>query len=186
MRIWRQCISGGLLLLMLLAFVGVPLRSPQVAKQGRFPCEHCPCGCASAETCWDRCCCHTDAEKIRWAQRNDVVPPDFLVARWQASSTPTDSSTSSCCARCNTQADRDELPAAAAKAESGSGGPRLLLLQRVAKCRGLEIVWTLLSNSIVDTVDHTLANPQPPLFGILSFLNESANSRSQDIDPPVP
>ncbi|MEZ6090988.1 MAG: hypothetical protein R3C05_23800 [Pirellulaceae bacterium] len=29
----------------------------------------------------DKCCCHTDAEKLLWAKRNGVTPPAFLVQR---------------------------------------------------------------------------------------------------------
>lgn len=43
-----------------------------------FPCQHRPCGCRSADQCWKRCCCFTQAQKLAWAKRNGVTPPDFV------------------------------------------------------------------------------------------------------------
>ena len=65
----------------LLAF-GIPISIP-VEKdiRQRFPCEAKPCGCDSAAKCWEKCCCHTDEQKIAWAEKNGVEPPSFLVER---------------------------------------------------------------------------------------------------------
>lgn len=62
--------------------LGVPLPdfAPKFVDE-RFPCEKCACGCRSAAHCWDKCCCFTDQEKLDWAKKNQVQPPQFLVAR---------------------------------------------------------------------------------------------------------
>jgi hypothetical protein len=39
-----------------------------------FPCRDRPCGCVSAEQCFKTCCCHTPAQLLAWARRNDLEP----------------------------------------------------------------------------------------------------------------
>ncbi len=77
----RSIVACLLLAIGLLAF-GVPISIP-VEKdiRQRFPCEARPCGCDSAAKCWEKCCCHTDEQKIAWAEKNGVEPPSFLVER---------------------------------------------------------------------------------------------------------
>ncbi|WDQ14617.1 hypothetical protein [Rhodopirellula sp. P2] len=87
--------------------IGLPLTAPRPEKVGRFPCEACPCGCSSADYCWDKCCCHSDFEKLQWAAENNVTPPAFLVARVDLSlgeiadgtsqETPSTCASGSCC-----------------------------------------------------------------------------------------
>ena len=43
----------------------------------RFPCENNPCGCHSAEECWQHCCCLTAEERWAWARANGVEPPAY-------------------------------------------------------------------------------------------------------------
>jgi hypothetical protein len=45
-----------------------------------YPCAGHACGCASAEQCWRRCCCHSLAERIAWAREHKVRPPAFVIA----------------------------------------------------------------------------------------------------------
>lgn len=67
-------IGGGVL--------GIPVFPVVASKDSeRFPCEASRCGCATAGQCWDRCCCHSDEEKLAWAAANRVTPPAFLVQR---------------------------------------------------------------------------------------------------------
>ncbi|MEX2358051.1 MAG: hypothetical protein WEE51_06950 [Pirellulaceae bacterium] len=49
-----------------------------------FPCQHSRCGCRDAASCWQKCCCHTDREKLAWAAKNGVTPPAFVIQRAQA------------------------------------------------------------------------------------------------------
>lgn len=37
-----------------------------------FPCMDKPCGCATAEQCFTRCCCNTPAETLAWARAHRV------------------------------------------------------------------------------------------------------------------
>lgn len=45
-----------------------------------FPCQNRPCGCKTAEQCWKKCCCFTNAQKLAWAQKHRVRAPEFVVA----------------------------------------------------------------------------------------------------------
>ena len=47
------------------------------AKQA-FPCSGGMCGC-SFEHCWSSCCCHTLAERLDWARKNNVRPPKAAI-----------------------------------------------------------------------------------------------------------
>ncbi len=66
----------------LVAAVGVPLPA-YVRKQSSepFPCQHHACGCATAEQCWQDCCCYSPEQKLAWAHENHVQPPEHLVAQ---------------------------------------------------------------------------------------------------------
>jgi hypothetical protein len=39
-----------------------------------FPCMDKPCGCATAEQCFTKCCCNTPAETLAWAKAHAVEP----------------------------------------------------------------------------------------------------------------
>ena len=185
-RLGRMVVSGSLLLVMTIGLVGLPLTAPTPVKEGRFPCEHCPCGCTSAAACWDNCCCHTDAEKLRWAAENGVVPPDFLVARFAASSGVAASSISqpeekSCCSRCQKAATVDPATKVAE-----STPLRLVQIESLAKCRGIKLVWTLLSCMNVVAANSVLDLPEPPLLFIFPLIDCRAGSFVTSPEPPIP
>lgn len=46
-----------------------------------FPCQNSVCGCRNAAQCWSSCCCHTDLQKLTWAQKNSVTPPDSFLQK---------------------------------------------------------------------------------------------------------
>ena len=62
--------------------VGIPLPAGRIVKQTAepYPCMDCSCGCTSAEMCWRNCCCHTQQEKVAWARKHNVTPPDYVLA----------------------------------------------------------------------------------------------------------
>ncbi len=186
--VWRRLICSVLLLVLLLGLTGVPLTRKVPAKEGRFPCENCPCGCVDADFCWDRCCCHSDADKLQWASENDVTPPAFLVARVTQSAqsarlagTPS-SRRSSCCSHCTTAT---PSPASKSPAETPQVH-RLVMLESAAKCRGIELVWSLLSCVIINARPPMLTRPDPPFLYQLPIINDRSPSVSTSLDPPVP
>lgn len=178
-------ISGSLLLVVTIGLVGLPLTAPKPAKEGRFPCEQCACGCTTAAACWDNCCCHTDSEKLRWAAENGVQPPEFLVARFAASTGITSCSNSqptekSCCSRCN-------KPATAPVTEAAESAPlRLVQIESMAKCRGIKLVWTLLSCMSVVAAHSGLDIPEPPVLFVIPLVNCRADSFVTSPEPPFP
>ena len=69
----------------LVAGAGISLPCPAAAAGSaeRYPCEHCGCGCRSAERCWTHCSCFTYQQKVAWAQRNGLAVPEYAVAAAQ-------------------------------------------------------------------------------------------------------
>ena len=55
------------------------LSSPEKDRSEPYPCMDRPCGCASAEQCWKKCCCFTNQQKIAWAERAGVKVPEYVV-----------------------------------------------------------------------------------------------------------
>ncbi len=70
--ITQQLIAG--------AAIAIPCPVAATWSGERFPCEHCGCGCQSAEQCWAHCCCFTVQQQIAWGRQNGVTVPDFVVA----------------------------------------------------------------------------------------------------------
>jgi hypothetical protein len=68
------------LLLLLLMITGVPVpRSSHKDCSSPFPCMFSQCGCMTAEQCWRSCCCHSLEEKLAWARKQGVTPPDYVL-----------------------------------------------------------------------------------------------------------
>lgn len=95
---WHSRQAVGLLVLLGMLCTYIPLPAAPVAGLGvtglgtsrghsggvekdlsrPFPCAQRVCGCQSAEQCWRKCCCFTDAEKVAWADTHGVELPDFV------------------------------------------------------------------------------------------------------------
>ncbi|MFG0254794.1 MAG: hypothetical protein ACF787_06815 [Rhodopirellula sp. JB053] len=190
---------------MIVGIVGLPLTAPRPSTTERFPCENCPCGCATAEFCWDKCCCHTDAEKLAWAAENGVQPPAFLIARVQQSSAPANTvarsdsqqKTASCCCccsenapSCDTAGDTNEASENAANTPAASddveSSVRLVLLEDAARCRGIDMIWSIFSEAVIESPPVTVASTTPWLLFLLAIENDCVASRTLCPDPPVP
>ena len=83
-RRWVFPLTGWLsAVLYLIVASGLPISLP--GKSGKdlsvpFPCMDSPCGCQNAEQCWRSCCCTTLEQRIDWARKNHIKPPDFAIA----------------------------------------------------------------------------------------------------------
>jgi hypothetical protein len=78
------CAALALLYITIASGVPAPIGRP-LGKGGElFPCSTCGCGCATAEQCWRSCCCHTLAERMEWARKHGVRPPDHAIVKAQA------------------------------------------------------------------------------------------------------
>jgi len=95
---FRRVFVGLCITAHLAATTGFPLPQPKELPAGsaRFPCENHRCGCTSADHCWRSCCCMSTAEKLAWAKRNGVTPPEYLLA---AAEEPERNASGSCCAQ---------------------------------------------------------------------------------------
>jgi len=229
----RMAVSLLLLAVLSCGLIGIPAARPVTVHGERHPCEGCACGCPSAEFCWDRCCCHTDKEKLRWAAANHVTPPAFLVQRVaekskagprlgpasccstgdradQGDRAGQGESSSACCGSrvaCEVEGQPiDELTCTLGTAQSIDSDQaqdaekdcqacsdqgerstvRLVRLEDAAKCRGLQSVWTLLSELVPPTNRALQWKPDPPLLSFLRPLNELAVGVVISPDPPVP
>lgn len=189
----RQVLSGLLLLAIgfaLTGFVVVPSpQPPSEATSERFPCENSSCGCSTAERCWDQCCCHTDREKLAWAERNGVTPPAFLVARVANTDEFAAKSSPPKCAHCGSRqavsgpVNRTQVSPPQQCQDEGVG--KTVLMWKAAECRGIQQLWTMLGTVSVAPI-YQMLHVDPPLLGWISFLNEDAISHLTVPDPPIP
>jgi hypothetical protein len=77
----RRPFAWLLIVQQLVAGAGISLPCPAAAaSKERYPCEHCGCGCRSAEQCWTHCSCFTFDEKVAWARRNGIAVPAYAEA----------------------------------------------------------------------------------------------------------
>ncbi|TWT73803.1 hypothetical protein Pla123a_36970 [Posidoniimonas polymericola] len=173
------------------AATGLPLRGPAPPRAAaeRFPCEDCGCGCGSAEVCWTNCCCNSLSERLAWAAREDIRPPQHVlskaqcaghdVSRWIPTASPVTlvaeaaepkKKACCCCAKKsaptpNGQSDREQ------DSSDGSQGWRSLT------CNGVLSLWVSLSVALPPAEDESPALPRAvatrlaaaPLFDGCSF-----------------
>jgi hypothetical protein len=79
-NLWRRLTAGLLLVAYIATCAGVmPFPAFAFKKKGGqpFPCQDHACGCATAEDCWQHCCCFTPEERWEWARENNVAPPEY-------------------------------------------------------------------------------------------------------------
>jgi hypothetical protein len=81
----RRFVTAMLAGMYIVTAAGLPLPAGNMARNSRemFPCSDHACGCASAEQCWRSCCCHSLAERMKWAREHGVRPPEFAIAEAQ-------------------------------------------------------------------------------------------------------
>lgn len=174
------------------AFVPLAVERQPLKSGGRYPCESCACGCSSAQHCWDKCCCHTDAQKIEWAERNGIKPPDFLVVRVKAQKdTEAKSTLPACCAKARQQqvASAPEKlvsynqPVQSSNAKATNG--KLVLMWKAAECKGLKHLWLSLAEVYLPSAPSIVSSGSEVLYKLVIF-NDSATSYSHRPDPPIP
>lgn len=84
--ILRPCVVAAMGVAYVAVVAGIPLPAGKTRQKtgGLFPCVTCSCGCDSAEHCWRNCCCHSLTERLAWAAKNGVRPPEFALAEARA------------------------------------------------------------------------------------------------------
>lgn len=163
---------------------GVPvaiISRPAKSSGGElYPCIGCPCGCVSAEICWDRCCCMSDREKLAWASENNITPPSFLVERVAAQTHNV--AKRACCCQCG---DKDVAKCSPPKSDGDASQTKVVVTGwAAAKCRGIDLLWQTLTTGLVDTPVTT--DIDPPLVARWAPSFQGWPKFFQSPDPPVP
>lgn len=197
-RFFRPAISLTLLVVLAIAMIGYPISAPSLEKSGRFPCEDCSCGCATADFCWDKCCCHSDSEKLQWATDHGVPPPLFLVARVRLASgmtmadgvDPLSKPSASCCSCSNASARsatcEEPQSISAERSDGDINRTRLVRLEDAAKCHGIDWLWSLFSSVVVDVRRPLILAAEPMLLFCLRTSDQSPIPMNLCPDPPIP
>lgn len=196
-RAARWSIAIALSLWFLIGSVGFPTIRPAAKDLSQpFPCQDNPCGCSSAEECWHHCCCHTNREKVAWAEKHHVTPPQFVI---EAARKEELASTRSC-PHCHEKSHGHEKSCAtvAAKADKAAEkscckSPRpekrarlkvaLVIVDLARSCQGLSKIWTILSASLPAV---------PPVrwsadWAVVGHVVEPPTSApTVDLSPPLP
>ena len=187
-----RCAAWVLLAVVLVAIVGVPMpaKTRQLGDEP-YPCQGCACGCSSAAHCWDRCCCHSDVEKLAWASEHNVIPPVFLVervAKQQAASVAIAGVTKSCCVSHQACCSAKQTVVETSETQDADAVAVMTIvrLEDAAQCRGMQLVWTLLSSMVIGLAQPRNVRPEPLLICWLRVTSDRATSLVAAIDPPVP
>jgi len=81
-RNWHTAVSCMLLLAFCSAVLPIPWPNVEIRSSDTsvpFPCQSRGCGCMTAHHCWTKCCCHSPAERLAWANKNKVTPPAYAI-----------------------------------------------------------------------------------------------------------
>lgn len=96
----RRAVALVVLFVVCVRIVPIPLApatGPEKDRSAPFPCQNRPCGCRSAEQCWKKCCCFSNAQKLAWAEANSVQPPEYVVAAANKEQPVSACGTGGCC-----------------------------------------------------------------------------------------
>jgi hypothetical protein len=178
---------------------GVPVFNARVGPNGKdisqpFPCMHSRCGCQNAESCWRGCCCHTNAEKLAWAEENGVTPPEYVHIAAAKERPAAIAKTDSCCSEkqeargdnCCSSTGRCEADLAENGIAQANDDWQWTLVPTVSarKCQGLAQLW-LLIGSAAPAVRSVEVTVRLLPAGTLCLADEfSANTLPRPTTPP--
>jgi hypothetical protein len=78
----RKAVACSLLFSFCASILPIPVPTFHVSESissEQYPCKGGSCGCKSAEQCWTSCCCNSPAQRLAWAKKNQVTPPEYAV-----------------------------------------------------------------------------------------------------------
>ncbi|WP_148618902.1 hypothetical protein [Mariniblastus fucicola] len=168
---WSRMIAATLVACMLLMALEVPI-PVRVSKlsSAPFPCQSRPCGCQSADQCWEDCCCFSDAEKLAWASVNHVPPPAWFVRKMEAGNHDLANEKPSCC--CSTK-NSTESSVSTIEAKTIV---RLVSIVRKKKCDGQDQMiqkqacFALVRRNLVQRFESWSLEASPLPFFVAVFL----------------
>ncbi|HWL06881.1 MAG TPA: hypothetical protein VNQ76_00550 [Planctomicrobium sp.] len=212
----RRLVSLALLFSVCLTLVPLPVgfsgNGVEKDRSQPFPCQDRPCGCRSANQCWQKCCCFTNEQKLAWAERNGVKVPAIVlnqtIARSRTNNKETSSKNStplaqscktagtslrsSCCeksAQSNCGQDdcdhdtQEKFAAEKSAASEQDKSPRVLIGVLVQKCQGEGPYWNSLPWSILPKPMEVVIPETPFTMAPLFLLNSPLDVSFR---PPVP
>ncbi|MCC9605729.1 hypothetical protein LOC68_21485 [Blastopirellula sp. JC732] len=164
-----------------------------------FPCQGGSCGCRDAYTCWNNCCCNTPAERLAWAEANDVTPPQNIVARlMQEAAIVKASKKSSCCATkqvasccagktksCCAAKSSSCCDAKEEKTTPAESAPYKGPFFTIAKCGGLPELFAIFSSSVVEPVA-PIWSPRLEFCGYLTLCDTTSATLALPPASPPP
>ncbi len=188
-RLRLRCLA----VLSALAGVGVAslgvVMIPQPARDlsRAFPCEGGSCGCASAQECWQSCCCTTVNERLRWAEDKGIDLPFALLETLSEIDHATQPPRV-CCSE-EPMATGADLPNCAADLPnctapaSDDAGFAMVLLSQVNRCRGVAAFMAIFGSAICEPWPEL-----PSLFHPLVAWLHTPDARLESSlrSPPIP
>jgi len=103
--------------------IGFPMSTPGLKVPDAshpFPCQNIPCGCRTAELCWQGdCCCFTLEQKLAWAEANGIEPPEHVRPMVAARKHHPPAPIQPCCS----ESECDERPASTCCSKSRAARP---------------------------------------------------------------
>jgi hypothetical protein len=153
-RVRTTCLKCALLLAFVVSLFPIPVVKAKPTGGEPYPCQHCACGCSSAEQCWRSCCCFNDQQKLAWAKKNGVKPPDWFIAKAPdpeksvAKACCTNHTNKSCCSSKSSTPTTLKPSCCTAKTESSpktsanaskNSGRRWIVLDDALRCKGLSL-----------------------------------------------
>jgi hypothetical protein len=185
----QPVVAAFLALCVLAASLGIPVVvEPQHETSQPYPCMHHRCGCTSADACWHGCCCMTLGQKLAWAKKNGIAPPDYVLV---LAETPTSS-----CGSCGHH-DHDEdsslcddhnsSPSESAESAEESGRTiGLVLVHDFRRCQGLGSLWLTLAHALPPKVETSVAQFSFAPSEWLRVTSQTADSLALSPATPPP
>lgn len=166
--------------------IPLPLARPARSGDEPYPCQHCGCGCRTAEMCWNDCCCYTAAEKVEWARRNGITAPAHVLQaaaaqrlERTAAASPKPAASCPACEKggarpsecgaehaCCQVGARSATGSCCKRAARSSGGERkgrwdIVLIASALKCRGVSVSVVALAPAVLPAPEGLLERPVP-------------------------
>lgn len=181
----RRLIGLAVLVGILASLVPLPMFDAASGAKERsqpFPCQNRPCGCRSAEQCWKKCCCFTNAQKVAWAKSQGLTPPAFvLAAAAREQSRPV--CIAGGCEKCRSAAKSLHVATSKPQPPAGKQPRQLVVIALMQKCQGSSWFWNSLPWSTPVVVQELrIAAPEPSSWE--PIVSESPDEAL--LPPPVP
>jgi hypothetical protein len=150
-----------------------------------FPCRDRSCGCRTAEQCWKSCCCHSNREKLAWAEQHGVTPPDYVVVAAKNEARPC-CAARSCCAKKKACCEDSRQPQVANR--SASKEPHTIVtwvsLIDAQRCRSGVATWQNVPISLPPTPPVNCSSFETCASPLFATIEPSLTTVS--FSPPVP